>query len=272
MTTHHPDYQNILVMGKSGAGKQPRINVLVKEFGLKQLSTGDIFRHHLGLVAKADLVLTKKDLQGEHSRMISDDRIKEMIAPYASSSGHLIELLMGVKAGYYINSGMFVPDDLVNELVDVAFGKMGHKGAVLDGYPRTRFQARHIVKIVEQAGTRLDLILLVDNEDEAIVERIVGRRICKSCGKVFHMEYKPPKDGNVCTRCGAHVVQRSDDTEEKIWSRLREFYEKVEPTLDFLEQQGIPIAVVPGNLPVFTDEAVRESVLQAIAMVRAAEY
>ncbi|UCC92926.1 MAG: nucleoside monophosphate kinase [Thermoplasmata archaeon] len=267
-----PDYQNILVMGKSGAGKQPRIDVLVQEFGLEQLSTGDIFRHYLGLVAKAGMDMGAGALVDEHGQLLPDDRIREMLAPYASSSEELAELLLGVKARFYVDSGLFVPDALVNDLVDDAFGKMGHKGAVLDGYPRTMDQAHHLLKLVEEAGTRLDLIVLVDNEDEAIVKRTTGRRICKSCGKVFHLEYKPPKDGTTCTNCGAHVVQRSDDTEEKIWSRLREFHEKVEPTLEFLEGEGIPVAVVPGNLPVFTDEAVRESVMQAISMVESQKF
>jgi adenylate kinase len=272
MTPDGPDYQNILVMGKSGAGKQPRIDVLVAEFGLEQLSTGDIFRHYLGMVAKADMALAKDALVDDHGVLLGDDRIREMLAPYASSSQELDELLLGVKASHYVNSGLFVPDELVNDLVDDAFGKMGHRGAVLDGYPRTMDQAHHLLKLVEGAGTRLDLIVLVDNEDEAIVKRTTGRRICRSCGKVFHMEYKPPKDGTTCTKCGAQVMQRSDDTEEKIWSRLREFHQKVAPTLDFLEEQGIPVAVVPGNLPVFTEEAVRESVLQAISMVESENF
>jgi adenylate kinase len=151
--------------------------------------------------------------------------------------------------------------------VDDAFGKMGYQGAVLDGYPRTLDQAHHLVRLVEDAGTRLDLIVLVDNEDEAIVRRTTGRRICRSCGKVFHLEHRPPRDGRYCTECGTEVVQRSDDTEEKIWSRLREFHDKVEPTIEFLEGRGIPVAVVPGDLPVFTEQAVRESVLEAIRLV-----
>jgi adenylate kinase len=267
MTPDHPDYQNILVMGKSGAGKQPRIDVLVQEFGLEQLSSGDIFRHYMGLVDDAGMDLAPEAFADEHGNLRADDRIKEMMAPYASASEELDDLLLGVKAIYYVRSGLFVPDHLVNDLVAGAFGKMGHRNAVLDGYPRTMDQAHHLLRMVKDAGTRLDLILLVDNEDELIVKRTSGRRICKTCGKVFHMEYKPPKDGTTCTNCGSRVVQRSDDTEEKIWSRLREFYEKVEPTLDFLEQQGIPVAVVSGNLPVFTDEAVRESVMKAISMV-----
>jgi adenylate kinase len=81
------------------------------------------------------------------------------------------------------------------------------------------------------------------------------------------LEHKPPKDGKLCKECGAEVIQRSDDTEEKIRSRLREFQEKCKPAIDVLAKAGIPVVSVPGNLPVFSDEAVRKSVLDAIAPV-----
>jgi adenylate kinase len=272
MSPDGPKYQNILVMGKSGAGKQPRIDVLVAEFGLAQLSTGDIFRHYLGLVAKAGVDMDGVNLKDSSGSLLPEGRMKEMLAPYATSSTELDQLVLGMKARFYVNSGLFVPDELVNDLMDDAFGKMGFKGAVLDGYPRTLAQAHHLLELVGRAGTRLDLLMLVDNDDEVIVKRIIGRRICKTCGKVFHMEYKPPKDGKTCTNCGSLVVQRSDDTEEKIWTRLREFYDKVEPTLDFLEREGLPVVVVSGNLPVFTDEAVRASVLDAIGRVESEKF
>ncbi len=272
MTPSGRSYDNILVMGKSGAGKQPRIDVLVHEFGLRQLSTGDIFRHYLGLVREMGLTIAEKDLRDPMGAILPDKQIREIVAPYASSSTEVDELMLGVKAKAYVDAGLFVPDELVNDLVDDAFGKMGYRGAVLDGYPRTLPQAHHLIGMVDRAGTSVDLVVLVDNEDEAIVRRTVGRRICPDCGKVFHLEHKPPRDGRFCTECGAEVVQRSDDTEEKIWSRLREFHDKVEPTLEFLEGRGIPVAVVPGNLPVFTEEAVRESVLEAIRVVVEEEY
>jgi len=258
------EFQNILVMGKSGAGKQPRINVLVNEYGLHQLSAGDIFRYYLGLIGKRNIAIADSDLRDEYGSLVHEGRIREMLSHIASSTEELDELVLSVKASYFINTGRFVPDELVNELVDDAFGKLDHRGAVLDGYPRTVAQAHHLMKMVEGAGTRLDLILLVDNEDQAIVDRILGRRICPSCGKVFHMDFKPPREGRLCTVCGTEVVKRTDDTEEGIWNRLREFHEKVVPTLDFLEQRGIPVAVVPGNLPVFSEEAIRTSVLDAI--------
>ena len=262
-------FQNVLVMGKSGAGKQPRIDVLVREFGLEQLSTGDIFRHYLGLLKASDVELSSAALLDARGRLVPDSRILELLAPYASSSEELGELLLAVKARSYVEAGLFVPDELVNDLVEDAFGKMGYRGAVLDGYPRTLAQAHHLVRMVEGAGTRIDLVVLVDNDDEAIVARTVGRRICPDCKKVFHLEHKPPRDGRFCTKCGVEVVQRSDDTEEKIWNRLREFHEKVVPTLEFLEGRGVPVAVVPGNLPEFTEEAVRRSVLEAIDLLEA---
>jgi adenylate kinase len=258
------EFQNILVMGKSGAGKQPRINVLVEEYGLKQLSTGDIFRHYLGLLGKLEVTISHSDLRDEYGSLHSDERIIELLAPLAHSPEEIDQLVLAIKTSYYVNSGLFVPDELTNDLVDGAFGKMGYRGAVLDGYPRTESQAHHLLMLVEKAGTGIDLIVLVDNEDQAIVDRILGRRICPSCGKVFHMEFKPPREGKFCLACGTEVVQRTDDTEERVWSRLREFHEKVEPTLDLLEEKGIPVAVVPGNLPVFSEEAIKTSVLEAI--------
>lgn len=258
------EFQNILVMGKSGAGKQPRINVLVDEYGLKQLSTGDIFRYYLGLLGKMEITISQSDLRDEYGSLHSEERIRELLAPLAHSPKEVDQLVLAIKTSYFVNSGLFVPDELTNDLVDNAFGRMGYKGAVLDGYPRTLSQAHHMLNLVEKAGTRIDLIVLVDNEDQAIVDRILGRRICPSCGKVFHMDFKPPREGKFCLACGTEVIQRTDDTEERIWSRLREFHEKVEPTLDFLEQTGIPVAVVSGNLPVFSEEAIRMSVIEAI--------
>ncbi len=267
-----PTYQNILVMGKSGAGKQPRIDVLVKEFGLKQLSTGDIFRHYIGLMSRFGLLVHQRDLRDEDGSLLPDSQIREILAPYSASSKELGELLLGVKASAYVNTGHFVPDELVNQLVDDAFSKRNYRNTVLDGYPRTVAQARHLLEMVKREGTSVDLVVLVDNDDEAIVRRTTGRRICPSCSKVFHMEYKPPNEGRFCTKCGTPVVQRADDTEEKIWSRLREFYDKVEPTIEFLEDQGIPVAVVPGDLPEFTSEAVRNSVLEAIREVESKKF
>ena len=104
----------------------------------------------------------------------------------------------------------------------------------------------------------------MENTDENIIKRTVKRRICPECKKVYHLEFKPPKDGKFCKNCGAEVIQRSDDTEEKIRSRLNEFREKTLPAVEYLEKNNIPIVKVPGHLEVFTSENVRNSVMDKV--------
>ncbi len=256
--------ENILVTGKSGAGKQPRIDALMEEFGLEQLSTGNIFREYLGIFKKTgysgdlDSFFNDKD-----NKFIPDS---EILAALGDSISGLDsnDVLLGLKAMYYVDSGKFVPDEITNKLFESYFAKSNYKGMVLDGYPRTISQAEFLLELVESRGTKIDVILFVENEDEAIISRTVGRRICPDCKKVFHVEFKPPKEGKFCTECGTEVILRSDDTEEKIRTRLNEFTEKCVPALDYLKGKGISVAKVPGNLPVFTPEAVRESVMKAL--------
>ncbi|MHC4885636.1 MAG: adenylate kinase family protein [Planctomycetota bacterium] len=174
---------------------------------------------------------------------------------------------MGLKAKYFVDSGKFVPDAITNALFEAAFAANDYKGLVLDGYPRTVEQSQFLLELVKAQDTSIDFIVLVEGEDEEIVKRTVGRRICTSCSSVFHMEYKLPKDGKSCTDCGAEVILRSDDSEGKIRSRLQEFHSKAMPALEYLKTHGIPVVSVPGNLPVFTEEAVRESVMKALDLL-----
>jgi adenylate kinase family enzyme len=258
--------QNIVVAGKSGAGKQPRIDVLVEVYGLSQLSTGNIFREYLGQYGKIRESVTVDGLWSE-SGFATDSEIKQRLAPAAEAKQVSVDAaLLGFKAAQYVDRGRFVPDDITNALFAAAFRKANGKGLILDGYPRTPEQSDFLVSQLKEIGTKIDLVLVVDNEDEAIVARTIGRRICpsKTCGKVFHLEFKPPTSDGKCTACGTAVVHRSDDTEEKIRTRLAEFQSKALPAIKRLELSQIPSAQVPGNLPVFTDEAVRESVLSVV--------
>jgi adenylate kinase family enzyme len=261
--------QNIVVAGKSGAGKQPRIDVLLEAFGLKQLSTGNIFREFLGAFGK---VKGRANVDGlwQDGRFAPDARLREALADVAKAAGVEPEAaVLGFKAAQFVDRGLFVPDDITNALLAAAFRAAGGKGLVLDGYPRTPEQSDFLLGLAREVGTRLDLVLVVDNDDDAIVARTVGRRICpnKACGKVFHLQFKPPADGGKCTACGTPVIHRSDDTEEKIRTRLAEFQAKALPAIRRLTATGIPSVSVPGNLPVFTDAAVRESVLSAVRPV-----
>ncbi len=257
---------NIIVTGKSGAGKQPRIDVLVKEFRLQQLSTGNIFREYIGVFDASgyDGDLSRFYIT-EEERFIPDREMEMILGKRLPEHDDIRSVMLGLKAKYFVNAGKFGPDDLVNELVEFYLGKDDYKGKVLDGYPRTLNQAEFLVGLCRKEGTGIDLVVLVDNDDEKIVERTIGRRICNECGKVYHIEYKPSKDNIHCDACGGRLIQRSDDEEGKIRSRLKEFHDKVVPTLAYLEKEGIPKVVVPGNLEVFTEENVRRSVMDRIA-------
>jgi len=256
---------NIVVTGKSGAGKQPRIDVLVKEFGFQQLSTGNIFREYLGKFRDSGFKGDISQFYDAKAGKFKPDKDIGAALKKAGAKGDLDAVVLGLKAETFVSSGKFVPDTITNELFTGFFSKLGFKKAVLDGYPRTVDQAKHLLKITKDENVNIGFVVIVDNDDDAIVKRTIGRRICPKCGKVYHLEHKPPKDGKFCKECGAKVIQRSDDTEEKIRSRLREFQEKCKPAIEVLQKSGIPVVSVPGNLPVFSDEAVRKSVLDAIA-------
>jgi len=256
------EFTNIVVSGKSGAGKQPRIDVLVEEYGLEQLSTGDIFRNYLGKFNKyrydGDLEIFWND---DKKQFISDDLIAEKLGTNNQ------DILLGLKAKYFVEKGLFVPDYITNALFEAFFAKKNYRNQVLDGYPRTPEQSKFLLDLMQKHDSKIDFVLVVDNTDERIISRTIKRRICPKCGKVYHLEYKPPVDGKFCSKCGTEVIQRSDDTEEKIRSRLREFQEKALPALNYLKDQGMPVVTVPGHLENFTSENVRKSVIDEIKKV-----
>ena len=136
---------NVMVTGKSGAGKQPRIDILINEFNLEQLSTGDIFRHYLGTFNKFgykdDLsVFFNKDSQ----QFISDEKISEIIGTDDE------DIILGLKAKYFVDQGLFGPDSITNALLDSAFSKKQYEKQVLDGYPRTLNQAEFLINLLKE--------------------------------------------------------------------------------------------------------------------------
>lgn len=247
---------NVIVTGKSGAGKQPRIDVILEEYDMEQLSTGDIFRSYLG---KFDDYGYEGDLSqfwiDEENRFADDENISKVIGTEDE------DIILGLKAKYFVDRGLFVPDRITNALFESYFGKKDYENQVLDGYPRTVDQSKFLLELLNERDTEIDFILWVENTDKKIIERTTKRRICPECGKVYHLKYDPPQDGKYCKECGTEVIQRSDDTEEKIRSRLNEFKEKTLPALEYLDEHGFKIGKVPGHLEEFTPENVRRSVL-----------
>lgn len=138
----------------------------------------------------------------------------------------------------YMDQGQLVPDDLVNKLVldrikqdDCRFGFL------LDGYPRTLAQADIIAK-----SSDLDYVFLIDVSDEAVVERISGRRVCRN-GHAWHLKYAPSKVDDVCDTCGEALFQRDDDKESVVSGRLDIYHSNMKPILDFFESKGMLIKV-----------------------------
>eukprot|EP00992_Anisonema_acinus_P000078 TRINITY_DN10024_c0_g1_i1.p1 TRINITY_DN10024_c0_g1~~TRINITY_DN10024_c0_g1_i1.p1 ORF type:complete len:309 (-),score=118.95 TRINITY_DN10024_c0_g1_i1:35-910(-) len=261
--------QNIIVTGKSGAGKQPRIDVLLRRFGLPQLGTGNIFREYIGRAKASGFSGSPEEFWDASKEWFVDD--SEMIARLVGAGvqdADAADVTLGLQSMYFVQAGRFVPDRITNALFERYYAGLGYS-AVLDGYPRTTAAAEFLLELLQREGKKIDFILEVDNSDDAIVGRTVGRRICSNtaCGKVYHVVDKPPLEGDICKACGSKVVQRADDTEEKIRSRLGEYHAKVKPMIDFLEAKGIPKAVVTGNLPVFTDELVEESVIDSLRKI-----
>lgn len=259
-------FQNVIVMGKSGAGKQPRIDVLTRHFNLKQLSTGDIFRKYLGLFNElGDEGDLNRFYDSKRGDFIPDAAIKAALNIVNRDDADGI--VLGLKAKYYVNQGLFVPDRITNALFESAFQALEFRGVALDGYPRTVNQAEFLIELIERENVAIDAIMLVENEDELIIARTLGRRICKTCGELFHLDYRPPPEerDNTCQeKC--NIIQRSDDNVDSLKARLNEFATKTQPAMDFLLEKGISLYRLPGNLPTYAPEAVEASVFEVMGL------
>jgi adenylate kinase len=149
---------------------------------------------------------------------------------------------LGARAKEFIDKGQLVPDQLVLDLIAERLGQSDtERGFLLDGFPRTVPQAESLSRMLAERGRKLDHVLVLDAPDEELVMRIAGRRTCQSCGATYHIVAKPPRVPDVCDRCGSALVQRSDDSEEIIRNRLREYAAKTRPVLDYFEQNKWPI-------------------------------
>jgi len=190
---------NILFMGPPGAGKGTQAERIVAEFGIPHISTGDAFR----LAMKEGTPL-------------------------------------GLKAKEYVDQGLLVPDDVTNGIVRERLQQDDCKnGFLLDGYPRTPAQAEALDGMLKETGRRIDHVISLVVDRDMLLKRLTGRRICKSCGATFHVLFNPPKQEGVCSKCGGELHQRSDDTEEKVGTRLDEYLSKTEPLLRYYRDQGL---------------------------------
>lgn len=131
----------------------------------------------------------------------------------------------------YMDAGELVPDAVVNEIVQKALSEAD--GYVLDGYPRTIEQSEYLADITE-----LDTVLYLEVDEDELVDRLTGRRVCPECGATYHVEFNPPEEAGVCDVCGSELVQREDDTEDTVRERIRVYHENTAEVVEFYDEQG----------------------------------
>ncbi len=195
-----------ILLGPPGAGKGTQAVKIVEKYHIPHISTGDIFREN---------IKNGTDL--------------------------------GNRAKAYMDRGELVPDELVVEIATDRLTKVDCKnGFLLDGFPRTIFQAEKLDEFLEGRGEKLDKVINIDVEKSALVKRITGRRVCKQCGAGYHIENIPPKKEGVCDNCGGELIQREDDTEETVLNRIDVYNKQTRPLAEYYEKSGI-IANIDGN-------------------------
>lgn len=183
----------MILLGPPGAGKGTQAKLICEKYEIPHLSTGDIFR--MNISEKTPL---------------------------------------GIEAKDYIHRGLLVPDELTVKIVkDRLLEDDCKKGFLLDGFPRTVFQAEKLATFLELMELKLDAVLFIDVPREFIVERNTGRRICASCGLSYHIKFHPPKEAGKCDICDGRLIQRNDDTEETVKERLNVYDVQTHPLIDY---------------------------------------
>ena len=187
----------IVLLGAPGSGKGTQAKLLAEKFGLPQISTGDLLR--------------------------------EAVA--AGSS-------LGRQAKAAMDAGQLVSDDIVLAIIQERISRPdAHKGYILDGFPRNLQQAEALDQLQGRLGQPLNLALLVAVDVDALIQRLVGRRTCLSCGQMYNVFYAPPHIDGRCDACGGKLRHRADDNEETIGNRLRVYETHTLPVVSFYEEQ-----------------------------------
>ncbi len=205
-----------VLLGPPGAGKGTQAVRLVEKYEIPHISTGDIFRKN----------------------------IKEGTE-------------LGKKAQEYMNAGALVPDELVVDLVKDRLQQDDCKnGFLLDGFPRTIFQAEKLDEFLSESNQKMDIVINLKVEKKALIKRLTGRRVCKDCGASYHIVNIPPKKEGVCDICGGELIQRKDDNIETVENRINVYEDQTAPLIGYYKEAG--------SLVDFDGEASLDEVFDAI--------
>jgi len=193
----------IIMMGAPGAGKGTQAAKIAAKYGIPQISTGDMFR---------------------------------------SAVAEGTEL--GKAAKEYMTAGKLVPDEVTIGIVRERLAKDDCKaGFILDGFPRTVEQADALKKILSDLGKSISAVININVPLSDLIERGVGRRICKNCGATYHIKFHAPAVENVCDACGGELYQRADDTAETMTKRLSVYEASTRPLIDYYKAAGVYVEI-----------------------------
>lgn len=209
-----------VLIGLPGAGKGTQAKTLSEQKGLTHISSGDLFR----------------------------DNVKRQ-----TELGKQVEAIM--------KRGDLVPDDVTIAMVRDRLKQNDSKsGAIFDGFPRTPAQAEALNKMLVEFNGKVNLAPYIKVGEQVLIERLIGRRTCKSCGTVFHIKFNPPKEQGKCDKCGGELAQRADDKEETVKTRIEEYLKNTAPLINYYTQLGV-VLELDGEQPI---EKVTEQLLLAV--------
>lgn len=190
---------NLLIIGAPGTGKGTMSSLIINDYDVVHVSTGDMLREaissnsEVGLMAKSYM---------DKGQLVPDETIHNVIIEFLEH----------------------------NDL---------NGGFLLDGYPRTVVQAKDFDGILSLEGKKLDRVICLKLDDEILKNRITGRRVCPNCKEIYHITNKPSKVDGICDKCGSHLVQRSDDTLDALNKRLVAYYEQTKPVVDYYNEKNL---------------------------------
>ncbi len=194
---------SIVLFGPPGAGKGTQAKKMIEDGKYTHVSTGDLFRAAM------------KD-----------------------------QTPLGLEAKSYVDSGNLVPDSVTIGLVKEVLQKKPDGNFIFDGFPRTSTQAEALAQLVTEMGVSpIKHALFLEVPQEILTQRLTGRRLCKDCGAVYHVDANPPKVDGKCDQCGGETYQRKDDSEDVISTRLEAYAKNTEPLKDYYEKQGLFVEI-----------------------------
>jgi adenylate kinase len=212
----------VILLGPPGVGKGTQAARIASEFGIAHISTGDMFRE--AVAAGTELGKTARE---------------------------------------YMAAGALVPDEIVIGMVEERLGRPDtQKGFLLDGFPRTIPQAEALERLLEKLGRPVTAVVDLVADEELLISRLSGRRVCALCGATYHVENNPPRVEGVCDVCGGEVRQREDDRPEAIRERLREYSSKTAALTEHYSRAGLLESIAASGMPQEVFDLVREALIR----------